>query len=218
MPLPPPSEESSMTVHGALALVLATFIFAAIPGPGVTAVIAQALARGRRHALLWGLGLIAGDACYLLVAMLGLSWVAGQIGGGFVVLKWLGAGYLAYLGLRYLFAARAEAGTGAEAEAPPRGVSGRTFLSALAMSLGNPKVIAFYCGFLPGFVDLPSLSGADMALVAALILPTCYAVLAGYAWLAARGRGVLAGGRAMAWARRGAGAVMLGTAAAVVAE
>jgi threonine/homoserine/homoserine lactone efflux protein len=207
-----------MSVHGAFALVLATFVFAAIPGPGVTAVVAQTLAGGRRHALLWGLGLVAGDACYLLVAMLGLSWVAGKVGGSFVILKWLGAGYLAWLGLRYMFPPRG--GEAKAAAAPVRGreSTGRTFLGALAMSLGNPKLVAFYCGFLPGFVDMPSLSGADMALVAVLVLPTCYAVLAGYAWITARGRSVLAGGRAMAWTRRGAGAVLLGTAAAVVAE
>jgi len=207
-----------MTVHGACALVFATFVFAAIPGPGVTGVIAQALARGRRHALLWGLGLVAGDACYLLVAMLGLSWVAGKVGDSFVILKWLGAGYLAWLGLRYMFPPRGGETAAAAAPVRARDATGRTFLGALAVSLGNPKLVAFYCGFLPGFVDMPSLSTADMALVAALVLPTCYAVLAGYAWLAARGRSALAGGRAMAWTRRGAGAVMLGTAAAVVAE
>jgi threonine/homoserine/homoserine lactone efflux protein len=207
-----------MTVHAALALVAATFIFAAIPGPGVTAVVAQALTRGRRHALLWGLGIVSGDACYLLVAMLGLSWIAGKIGWYFVVLKWLGAAYLAWLGLRYLLSTPV-------AEAPGdlgggKGATGRTYLGGLCVSLGNPKVIAFYCGFLPGFVDLPSLTSVDMALVAVLILPTCYCVVAGYACLAARGRGALASGsgRGWTWARRGAGAVMLGTAAVVAAE
>lgn len=214
-----------MTVHGAFALVAATFIFAAIPGPGVTAVVSQALARGLRPALLWGLGIVLGDACYLLLAMLGLSWVAGQLGGAFVVPKWLGAGYLAWLGLRCFMAEKGQEAAAEAKEDPkgpkgPKGPVGKTFLGGLCVSLGNPKVIAFYCGFLPGFVDLPSLSGADMLLVAALILPTCYSVVAGYAWLGSRGHGALASGsgRTWRWARRGAGAVMLGTAVAVAAE
>jgi threonine/homoserine/homoserine lactone efflux protein len=203
-----------MTVHGALALAVASFLFAALPGPGVTAVVSQALARGLKPALLWGAGLVLGDFAYLMLAMLGMGFIAQQLGGAFVILKWIGAAYLVFLGLRCLTAkasARTPVPVGAAARA-------RTFVGGFCVSLGNPKVIAFYCGFLPGFVDLTKLTHGDMACVAAIILPTVYCVVAGYAWLASRGRDLAGSGRVWKLASRGAGAAMIGAGAAVAAS
>jgi threonine/homoserine/homoserine lactone efflux protein len=206
-----------MTMHGALALVLATFLFAAIPGPGVTAVVSQALARGLKPALLWSAGLVLGDLFYLLLAMLGMGWAAQQLGGAFVVLKWLGAGYLLYLGLRCFFAKAPTPGAAGVSSLTGKSLA-RTFAGGFCVSVGNPKVIAFYCGFLPGFVDMKDLSALDMFCVAAIILPTVYAVIAGYAWLASRGRNVARSGRIWKLATRGAGAAMIGAGVAVAAN
>jgi len=208
---------AALTLEGAAGLMLATFVFAAIPGPGVTAVVSQALARGLKPALLWGFGIVLGDLFYLLLAMLGLSLVAQQLGWAFVVLKWAGAAYLVYLGLRCLLA-KAPASGGAAPAAPDSKSLARTFLGGFCVSLGNPKVVAFYCGFLPGFVDMRALSGLDMLLVAATILPTCYSVIALYAWLASRGRTAARSGRVWKYANRGAGAVLIGAGLAVAAD
>lgn len=208
----------SITPESALALSLATFVFAAIPGPGVTAVVSQALARGLKPALFWGLGIVLGDAAYLLLAMLGLSFVAQQLGGAFVLLKWAGAGYLIYLGARCLLASLKAPGQEAPQAPASRSAGARTFLGGFFVSLGNPKVVAFYCGFLPGFVDLQALSGPDMAVVALVILPTCYSVIALYAWLASRGRNVVGSARLRRLLGGGAGAVMIGTGVAVAAN
>lgn len=207
-----------MTVHGAFALTVATFIFAAIPGPGVTAVVAQSMGRGLKHALLWSAGLVMGDAAYLLMALFGMGWVAQQLGGAFVVLKWIGAGYLVYLGLRCLFAKPPVEGQAAEPEPQTAKSLARTFSGGFCVSVSNPKVIAFYCGFLPGFVDLHALTSLDVALVTAIILPTVYGVIAGYAWLAARGRNMARSRRLWKVATRGAGAAMIGAGAAVAAN
>lgn len=209
----------TMTAQGALGLALATFVFAVIPGPGVAAVVGQALTRGLRSALLWSVGIVLGDLCYLLLALLGLSFIARELGPAFQFLKWLGAAYLMYLGLRSLRRGLWPVG-GEEAEtaAPPPRSLARTFLGGLGVSLGNPKVVAFYCGFLPGFVDLQALSGLDMALVVAVILPVALGVASGYAWLAARGRMLLKPGRARRAADLGAGAAMLGAGALVAAQ
>jgi len=205
-----------MTAHGALALIVATFIFAAIPGPGVTAVVAQALGRGLKQALLWSAGLVLGDAAYLLLALFGMGWVAQQLGGAFVILKWIGAGYLVYLGLRCLLAKAPEQGA---APLPVTAKSlARTFAGGFCVSVGNPKVIAFYCGFLPGFVDLQALSGLDALCVAGIILPTVYGVIAAYAWLASRGRNLARSTRVWKLATRSAGVAMIGAGAAVAAK
>ncbi|HWR04008.1 MAG TPA: LysE family translocator [Humidesulfovibrio sp.] len=216
---------AALSLEGAAGLALATFVFAAIPGPGVTAVVSQALARGLKSGLLWGFGIVLGDCFYLLLAMLGLSLVAQQLGWAFVILKWAGAAYLVYLGLRCLLAKApqsseraAENAAGNAAPQPEHTSLARTFLGGFCVSLGNPKVVAFYCGFLPGFVDMRALSGLDMFLVAATILPTCYSVIALYAWLASRGRNAVRGGRVWKYANRGAGAVMIGAGLAVAAD
>jgi threonine/homoserine/homoserine lactone efflux protein len=206
----------SLTAHGVLALALATLLFAAIPGPGVTAVVAQALGRGLKPALLWSAGLVLGDAAYLLLALFGMGWAAQQLGGAFIILKWLGAGYLVFLGLRHLLASEPERpGPDSGAQAPR---TARTFAGGFCVSVSNPKVMAFYCGFLPAFVDLHSLSGLDAACVAGIILPLVYAVIAGYAWLASRGRNLARSGRAWKYLSRGAGAAMIGAGAAVAAR
>jgi threonine/homoserine/homoserine lactone efflux protein len=67
-------------------------------------------------------------------------------------------------------------------------------------------------------VDLGSLTALDAACVAGIILPTVYAVIAAYAWLAARGRDLARAGRLWKVVRRGAGAVMIGAGAAVAAK
>jgi threonine/homoserine/homoserine lactone efflux protein len=206
-----------MTVHGAFALTIATFVFAAIPGPGVTAVVAQSMGRGLKQALLWSAGLVLGDAAYLLLALFGMGFVAQQLGAAFVILKWLGAGYLVYLGLRCLFAKAPEHAQTAPQPVTARSLA-RTFAGGFCVSVSNPKVIAFYCGFLPGFVDLHSLTGGDIALVSGIILTTVYAVIAGYAWLASRGRNLARSGRMWKYATRGAGAAMIGAGAAVAAN
>jgi threonine/homoserine/homoserine lactone efflux protein len=211
----------ALTLEGAAGLALATFVFAAIPGPGVTAVVSQALARGLKPALLFGVGIVLGDLAYLLLAMLGLSLIAQQLGGAFVLLKWAGAAYLVYLGVRCLLAAPPAAvspGQPGDAAPPPAKSLARTFLGGFCVSLGNPKVIAFYCGFLPGFVDMRALSGLGMFLVAATILPTCSSVIALYAWLASRGRELTSSGLGWKLVHRGAGAAMIGAGVAVAMD
>lgn len=208
-----------MTFESALALLLASAVFAAIPGPGVTAIVTQAVGRGLRPALTWTAGIVLGDLAYLTLVLLGLTWVARELGWAFVALKWLGAAYLVWMGLKLLLA-KPDTGGAACAEQPASGL--RSFLAGLCVSLGNPKVMAFYCGFLPGFLDLEALTPGGVALVMLLVPGTVFAVLAGYALLAARGRGLLGAdgrsGKGAGLLRRGAGLVMLGVGALMARE
>ncbi|MBU1002847.1 MAG: LysE family translocator [Proteobacteria bacterium] len=203
-----------MTVEGLIALAGATALFALIPGPGVMAVVAQALARGLGTAVLWTAGQVLGDMIYLLMALFGMGWVASQLGDGFIVLRYLGAGYLIWMGLRAWTARPPAEG----ASSPSGKARGRSFLGGMCVSLGNPKAIAFYCGFLPAFIDLTALTPSDAATVIAVICPIVFLIPVGYAWLAARGRGAMRTTRLWKIANRSAGAVMIGTGAAVMAE
>ncbi|WP_207259982.1 LysE family translocator [Desulfovibrio sp. Huiquan2017] len=203
-----------MTVESGIALALATLVFACIPGPGVSAVVAQSLTRGFKAGAGFTLGLALGDVCYLLTALFGMGWVASQIGPYFAVLKWAGAAYLVYMGVKCWLAKpnfeQAQCGL------PVR--PGRSFLAGLCVTLGNPKAIAFYCGFLPGFVDMRALTGTDVALVMGIIVPIIGTVPLVYAWLASRGRNAIRSTRLWKAMNRTAGTIMIGAGAAIAAK
>lgn len=194
-------------------LALATFVFAVIPGPGIMAVVAQSLGRGFGHGLRFTLGLVCGDMVYLFMAMAGMGWVASQLGGYFVILKWAGAAYLAWMGVKCLMAKPPETETNV------RAIGGKkAFAAGLCVTFGNPKAIAFYCGFLPGFVDMAHMGPAVMAQVFAIIFPIVFMVPAGYAWLAGRGRKAACSTRLWKATSRTAGCVMIGAGVAVAAD
>jgi threonine/homoserine/homoserine lactone efflux protein len=216
-----------MTVEAMFGLAAAAFVFALIPGPGVAALVAQSLGKGFWHGLRFAIGLQIGDMVYLLMALFGMGWVASQMGGYFAVLKWLGAAYLAWLGIRSLRAAFSRSagesdkvGLEVAADKPGRlgNSRGGTFLAGMCVTLGNPKVMAFYCGFLPGFIDMASLSTMGIVQVVAIIFPVVLSVLTGYVWLASRGRRAARSTRFWKAANGTAGCVMIGAGVAVVAE
>lgn len=86
-----------MTLTTLLAYATALFIAAAIPGPGMTAIVARALGSGFRETFFMGLGLVLGDMIYLTGVILGLAFVAQTFQEAFMVLKFAGAAYLLYI-------------------------------------------------------------------------------------------------------------------------
>ena len=82
--------------------------------------------------------------------------------------------------------------------------------------MGNPKVILFYAGFLPAFMDLGSLGLVDVAAVSAIVVSVLMAVNCAYAWWASRIGAAVGGSRTARRPNRGAGAVMAGTGVVIV--
>ncbi|WP_243546498.1 LysE family translocator [Pseudodesulfovibrio tunisiensis] len=204
-----------MTPHSTLALALATMLFALIPGPGVAAMVTQSLTRGFSTAALWAVGMALGDLVYLLTAIFGLGWMAEQFGSGFLALKYAGAAYLIHLGVRHWTSRPLEI---AENAIQPRTGRLRSLAAGLSISLSNPKVIAFYCGFLPGFMDLKTLTPTDVLIAACTVISSIVSVLLCYAWLASKGRSLLRSTRAWKILNRSAGAVMIGAGIAVASD
>lgn len=220
-----------MTIHSLAALAVALFILAITPGPGVFAVLSAALGRGLPTALALTAGIICGDLIFLLLAMAGLTVLAESMGDLFLVVRLGGAAYLIWLGIGLWRGAAT-----AQPMAVPEGAASddatshtgiaplptptplrllRTVCGGLALTLGNPKVIVFYVGFLPTFVDLRTLDATGAGLVAATTVAVVGCVLGGYAVMAARARRMLSTPRATRLLHRGAGAVMVGTGAAI---
>ncbi|PKP72987.1 MAG: lysine transporter LysE [Alphaproteobacteria bacterium HGW-Alphaproteobacteria-6] len=140
-----------------LAFVAAAFVLLMIPGPTVLLVLSYALSQGRRVALATAAGVALGDLVAMSASLAGLGVLVATSAALFSALKWLGAGYLVWLGWRLWRAAPAvmagaEAGAGpgagAQPDLPARGV----FVHAATVTALNPKSIAFFIAFVPQFL------------------------------------------------------------------
>jgi threonine/homoserine/homoserine lactone efflux protein len=198
-----------ITYSGALALA------AAIPGPGVTALVARALGSGFRSSLFMALGLVVGDLTYLTAVVLGLAFVAQTFGMVFLVIKWLGVAYLAWLAWSFW-----NSGITAETVEAKKGKGGAisSFLAGLTVTLGNPKTMIFYLALTPTLVDLRTITMADYGILALCTIVVLLVVLVPYLALAAKARWFLQTPRALKTLNRTAAAFMAGAAAAIAAR
>jgi threonine/homoserine/homoserine lactone efflux protein len=201
-----------MTLTGFIAYTGALAIAAAIPGPGVTALVARALGSGFRSSLFMAFGLVLGDLTYLTAVVLGLAFVAQTFGTVFLVVKWLGVAYLAWLAWSFW-----SSGISAEKVEARKGRSGAvaSFLAGLAVTLGNPKTMIFYLALTPTLVDLQAITLADYGILAVCTIAVLLVVLVPYLLLAAKARWFLASPRALKALNRTAAGFMMGAAAAI---
>lgn len=138
-----------MTAEMYAAYVVATLVVLAIPGPTILLVISYAVSRGRPAMLPSVVGVALGDTTAATISLLGLGAILATSASLFVLLKWIGAAYLVYLGIRMW---RAGA-TALEVAAPPENEGRRILLHAWLVTALNPKGIVFFIAFLPQFVS-----------------------------------------------------------------
>jgi len=195
-----------LTIYSAFGFAVAMLILAASPGPGVFATTARAMASGFRPALgvIWGI--VLGDIIFLLFAAFGLSMVARALGNLFFIVKICGGVYLVWLGIKIWL--QKPDPVQDHHNAGDRSKWGN-FASGLIITLSNPKVILFYCGFLPTFLDLSALTIVDLVLVVAIITAVLSSVLIIYAYLASRASRIFTTERAVKRLNRTAGGVMV---------
>jgi len=171
-----------------LLFVGASLALLAVPGPAVIYVVTRSLDQGHRAGLVSVLGVETGTFAYALAAAAGLTGLIAASEVGFTVVKYAGAAYLVYLGVRKLL----------EPEEPEDAFStGRSqlFLRGMLVQLLNPKIAIFFLAFLPQFVDA---SRGPIALQI-LVLGTIFTLLA----VLSDGAYVLLAGAVGAWLRTG---------------
>jgi threonine/homoserine/homoserine lactone efflux protein len=172
-----------MSLQVYLAFVAACIALALLPGPVVTLMIANGLRYGTRAALTNILGVQAGLAIVIGIVAIGLTSLMATMGYWFDWVRFAGAAYLVWLGIKLIrFPVE-----GLTAEAPPPPPRGGFFLQGFVVLLSNPKVLVFFGAFIPQFMDMNrdhvsqvTLLGVTFMVIAGLT-DGLYALLAGRA-------------------------------------
>lgn len=186
---------------------LASFLLLIIPGPAVIYILNRSVSEGREAGLAAVAGLELGNLVHVLAAAVGLSAVLATSATAFNAVKWLGAGYLVFVGVRTLMQPAPQIETDRAAVSVHR-----AFGQGVVVNILNPKVALFFVSFLPQFIRPADGHAGLQALVLGLVFvligcvtDTCYSLLASSL------RHILLRGRTLPIVRRWvAGSVFIG--------
>jgi homoserine/homoserine lactone efflux protein len=184
------------------------------PGPAVMLVIACGLKLGARRSVSAALGILSANALYFALSATALGAVLIASKAFFAIVKWIGAGYLVYVGVSALIGRPSPitVESGASGARAPRAI----YLAGLTLQLANPKTLIFFAAILPQFVDPRLAVGPQMTwLAAGSIIPEFF-ILAGYGYLASRAARLATDARYAKIIDRLAGALVLCAAALVL--
>ena len=185
------------TITPFIAYSLALAVSALIPGPGVAALIGQALGKRVKDTMPFILGHISGDVFFLTLAVLGLSVVAKAFSGVFIVIKILGALYLLYIAYGLWTSKGAFQSTENEQTKSKKSRLAGGYLYGLVVTLGNPKTIIFYMALIPNVLDLNQVGFLDWSILATITATILMITLLVYAFAASIAAGVLSSAKAM---------------------
>ena len=201
-----------MSLLNIFAFSLAMFLLAITPGPGVFATISRALSSGFLNASFVVMGIVIGDIIFLLLAIFGLSAIASILGDFFILVKYLGGIYLLFLGYKIL--------TSKEQETNLKGIYElswkKNFLTGLIITLSNPKVILFYLGFLPTFINLQTLKAIDIFIISTVVTIVLGGVMLAYAYSASSAKNLFKSKSSKRKMNIAAGSVMISAGAVLI--
>ena len=203
-----------MAIETWLAFVAASAVLLVIPGPTILLVLSYALGRGWKVAAPVAAGVALGDLTAMTLSMVGVGVLLAKSAALFTALKWIGAAYLIWLGIR-LWRAGGALETEARADAGPRW---RMLAHAWLVTTLNPKSLIFFIAFLPQFLDPGRPFAPQMAIFEATFVTLAFANAFGYALLGARARRLAASPRAIRLVNRAGGAALISAGAAVGAD
>ena len=194
------------------AFAAASTILLLIPGPTVLLVVSYALGQGWRTALPMAVGVALGDFTAMTLSMLGLGALLAASATLFTVLKWVGAAYLVYLGIKLWRA-------GGTLNAAPRAdavSAGRMLGHAWLVTALNPKSLTFFVAFLPVFLDPAAAFLPQMLVFETTFLMLAFANAFGYALVATKARRLAASPRAIGVVNKVGGGLLVSAGVATV--
>ena len=186
------------SIDSVLAFAVASIALLVIPGPAVLYVINRSISDGRSTALAAVAGLEIGNFMHVIAATLGFSAVIAASASAFGIVKWIGAGYLIYTGIRTLL--RKPAAFDQDQKSLSRR---KSFTQGIIVNTFNPKVALFFLSFLPQFIDTDRGSTAVQSLVLGSIFVVLGMISDGlYAILASALRVPLLRGKSLPFVQR----------------
>jgi homoserine/homoserine lactone efflux protein len=180
------------------------------PGPAVLFITSQSAWRGPAAGVMAALGIETANTIFWALSALGLAAAIAASQALFMIIKWAGAAYLAWLGVAAI------AGTFKRevAAAPQIRAARHAFRDGLVVGLSNPKAMLFFVALLPQFIDPTRVVFSQTLLLAVTSLMISFAVNAGYAFAAGALRRVFSRGSVKRWFDRCIGGIFLWLAAA----
>ena len=204
-----------MSLHALAMFCFFYLLLSLAPGPNVVAILARALAHGKKGMAGFILGFAAGDLVWFSLAATGMAALAQTTHSLMTILKYAGAAYLLYMAFRLWTAPTRPLSSGDEAK--PRRPA-HLFIAGLTLTLGNPKVMLFFLALLPTVLDLKRITLIDSIQVGVAICIILSTVFWCYAIAATRMRGFFNSPKAVRWLNRGTGTAMAGAAVAVATQ
>lgn len=195
-----------MTFDTWIAFTAASAVLLVIPGPTILLAVSYALGQGWRAALPIAAGVALGDFTAMTLSMLGVGALLMASATIFTILKWIGAAYLIYLGVR-LF--RASGALDAKPRTDVASAAKMTGHAWLVTAL-NPKSITFFVAFLPQFLDRSADFLTQMVIFETTFLTLAFVNALGYALVAFRARNVVRNPRAIGIFNRACGTLLVG--------
>ena len=193
-----------MELHVYFAFVVATTIMIALPGPSVLLTVAHSISFGWQRGISTVAGETVGIAVQLMVAAIGLTSLLNVVAGAFEWLRWAGAAYLVYLGIKQWRSA---------SEPPDLDTSSvskkNLFVQGLVITIFNPKSLIFIAAFLPQFIDTARPLGVQFAFIVPTFLVITFTVTSGWALVAGNVSGFLRSKRVFKSVFRTAGGLMI---------
>jgi threonine/homoserine/homoserine lactone efflux protein len=202
-----------MTLATWFAFLLASIVLLLIPGPTVLLVVSYALTQGRKVAVAMAAGVALGDFTAMTLSLAGLGALLLASATFFTVLKWIGAAYLVYLGIRLWRAKPVLPDVATETGVGARGI----FFHSFAVTALNPKSIAFFVAFVPQFIDHARPLLPQFVIVEATFVTLAALNALAYALAADKLRGRIRRTGVLTWMNRAGAACLVGMGAATAA-
>jgi threonine/homoserine/homoserine lactone efflux protein len=200
------SVEIHLTLIHAATLAGIMLLGATLPSVSVLTVSARSATLGFAHGVVTSMGIVAGDMLYILIALYGLSLLAGWLGRHVLLIQYLGSAYLIWLGIllwRVTPPSRRAVDMG---DASMRS----SFLAGLLITLADQKAILFYLGVFPGLMDVSTTSLGDAGIILIIAVIAVGGPKIFYAYMAHQARQFLTSSGASNSVNRIAGAILVG--------
>jgi threonine/homoserine/homoserine lactone efflux protein len=172
-----------MTAYDLLGFFLVMSALAAIPSASVALVVVRSATVNVRNGIATAVGVVVGDLIFIAMVMMGLVALSEIMGAFFAIIRYLAAGYLVWVGWQLI---RHAADTRVMNAGQVKGGMATSFLSGLALTLGDIKAILFYASLFPAFVDIASLTMSDVVLIMLVTVIAVGGVKVAYALAANR--------------------------------